>query len=203
MAGVAGDLGQDAAQVFDLSFLARCVPVRQPAALVALVLPLALVAACMPAHRRASWAIYPLQRHQPHDGLAVVSEPDGYGLHLWLDTDTTQAGVCRPRWLPSPARLFNGNGRAPFSSGLTSRQEFFVAVARQDVRRALRRELEALCKARAPRAQWQWLEPPTRPEQVKVEVFPLTEEQDLLPPASEVRQQEEALLQRAGSARRQ
>jgi hypothetical protein len=197
MAVPAGDLGQDATQIFCLSFLARCVLARQPAALVTLLLPLALVVACVPAHRRASWAIYPLQRHQPHDGLAVVSEPDGYGLHLWLDTDTTQAGVCRPRWLPSPARLFNGNGRAPFSSGLASRQEFFAAVARQDVRRGLRRELEALCKARAPRAQWQWLEPPTRPEQVKVDVFPLTEEQDLLPPASEVRQQEEALLQGA------
>ena len=161
-----------------------------------LVTPLALVllTACVPAQRRASWAIYPLQRAQPHDGLAVVSQPDGYGLHLWLDTDTTQEGVCRPRWLADPARLFNGNGTAPFSSGLATREEFFQAVARKDVRRALRRELQALCAARAPKAQWQWSEPPRTPAQIKVQTFPLVEEQDLLPPASEVRQREEELL---------
>jgi hypothetical protein len=34
-----------------------------------------------------------------------------------------------------------------------------------------------------------------------VEVFPLTEEQDLLPPAADVRQQEEALLQGGGKPR--
>ena len=161
-----------------------------------LVTPLALVllTACVPAQRRASWAIYPLQRAQPHDGLAVVSQPDGYGLHLWLDTDTTQEGVCRPRWLADPARLFNGNGTAPFSSGLATREEFFQAVARKDVRRALRGELQALCAARAPKAQWQWSEPPRTPAQIKVQTFPLVEEQDLLPPASEVRQREEELL---------
>ena len=157
-------------------------------------LALVLLTACVPAQRRASWAIYPLQRAQPHDGLAVVSQPDGYGLHLWLDTDTTQEGVCRPRWLADPARLFNGNGTAPFSSGLATREEFFQAVARKDVRRALRRELQALCAARAPKAQWQWSEPPRTPAQIKVQTFPLVEEQDLLPPASEVRQREEELL---------
>lgn len=61
----------------------------------------------MPAHRHPSWAIYPLQRQQPHDGLAVVNQPDGYGLHLWLETDTRQPGRCSPRWasfvwLPPP-----------------------------------------------------------------------------------------------------
>ena len=149
---------------------------------------------CVPAQRRPTWAIYPLQRSRPHDGLAVVSQPDGYGVHLWLATDTTQAGVCRPRWLADPARLFNGNGTAPFSSGLATREEFFQAVARKDVRRALRRELQALCAARAPKAQWQWSEPPRTPAQIKVQTFPLVEEQDLLPPASEVRQREEELL---------
>lgn len=167
-----------------------------------LLLPLAglLLVGCVPAHRRASWAIYPLQRVQPHDGLAVVSQPDGYGLHLWLETDTSQRDTCRPRWLVDPARLFNGNGTAPFSSGVASRTEFFEAVARADVRRALRRELEALCRARAPRSRWQWLEPPRRAAEVRVERFPLLEEPDLLAPAAEVREQEEALLRGADGA---
>ncbi|MFZ9952714.1 MAG: hypothetical protein ACO3FA_10530 [Vulcanococcus sp.] len=156
-----------------------------------------LLLGCVPAQRRASWAIYPLQRSQPHDGLAVVSQPDGYGVHLWLATDTTQAGVCRPRWLADPARLFNGNGTAPFSSGLATRAEFFAVVARKDVQRALRRELAALCRARAPKAEWRWSEPPLNPAQVKQPTFPLVEEPDLLPPPSEVRQREEALLQGA------
>jgi hypothetical protein len=153
-----------------------------------------LLSSCVPAQRRASWAIYPLQRSQPHDGLAVVSQPDGYGVHLWLATDTTEKAVCRPRWLVDPARLFNGNGSAPFSSGLATRQEFFAVVARKDVQRALRRELEALCHSRAPRSQWRWSEPPRGPAQVKEPSFPLVEERDLLPPPSEVRQREEALL---------
>ncbi len=168
---------------------------RRPAALALLGLLLAGGAAgCVPPHRRASWTIYPLQRVQPHDGLAVVSQPDGYGLHLWLETDTRTRGSCRPRWLVDPARLFNGNGTAPFSSGVASRAEFFAAVARADVRRALRRELEALCRARAPRSRWQWVEPPRSAAAVTVERFPLLEESDLLPPAAEVREQEEALL---------
>jgi hypothetical protein len=158
------------------------------------LLALLALSGCVPAQRRPSWSIYPLERRQPHDGLAVVSQPDGYGLHLWLETDTSQAGICRPRWLADPARLFNGNGTAPFSSGLATRQEFFAAVARRDVRRALRRELEALCKSRAPRAQWQWLEPPRTLQQVKQQTFPLLEEEDLLQAPSEVRRQEEALL---------
>jgi hypothetical protein len=158
---------------------------------------LALLTACVPAQRRPSWVIYPLPRSQPHDGLAVVSQPDGYGVHLWLATDTSQQGVCRPRWLVDPARLFNGNGTAPFSSGLASRQEFFAVVARQDVRRALRQELQALCRARAPQATWRWSEPPRTPAQVAVARFPMVEEPQLLPPVSDVRQREEALMQGA------
>jgi hypothetical protein len=170
-------------------------PVRSLPRVLALGLVLGLTAACVPAQRRPSWAIYPLPRSQPHDGLAVVSQPDGYGVHLWLATDTSQRGVCRPRWLVDPARLFNGNGSAPFSSGLATRQEFFAVVARQDVRRALRRELEALCRARAAQATWRWSEPPRSPAEVRQATFPLVEEQDLLPPPAEVRQREEALLQ--------
>ena len=154
-----------------------------------------LLVGCVPTGDRSpSWTIYPLQRRQPHDGLAVVNQPDGYGLHLWLETDTSDAAVCRPRWVVDPARLFNGNGSAPFSGGLASRQEFFEAVAREDVKRALRQELEALCRARAPRAQWQWIDPPLQPSDVTVDTFPLVEEQDLLAAPAEVRAQEEELM---------
>jgi hypothetical protein len=169
------------------------------AGICALVIALPLLG-CVPAQRRPSWAIYPLQRHQPHDGLAVVSQPDGYGVHLWLATDTTEKGVCRPRWLVDPARLFNGNGSAPFSSGLAARAEFFAVVARKDVQRALRRELQALCRRRAPRAEWRWSEPPRSPAQVKPVSFPLVEEHHLLPAPADIRQQEEAILQAAPPA---
>jgi len=138
----------------------------------ALAALIALLAGCVPAQQRPSWRIYPLQRSQPHDGLAVVNQPDGYGLHLWLETDTSESGLCRPRWVIDGARLFNGNGSAPFSSGLATRQEFFSAVARRDVRRALRRELEALCQDRAPRSRWQWLEPPLQAAAVKRGTLP-------------------------------
>ncbi|MFO7630054.1 MAG: hypothetical protein R6W06_11185 [Prochlorococcaceae cyanobacterium] len=159
-----------------------------------MLLLLLAASGCVPAHRRASWRVYPLQRSQPHDGLAVVSQPDGYGLHFWLDTDTSRQGVCRPRWNVDLPRLFNGNGSAPFSSGLATRAEFFEAVARRDVRSRLRRELEALCRQRAPRSRWQWLEPPRRPQEVKQETWPLLEEPQLLPDPAAVRQQEERLL---------
>ncbi|WP_186697453.1 hypothetical protein [Cyanobium sp. NS01] len=158
---------------------------------------LLLSAGCVPAHRQASWAIFPLQRSVPHDGLAVVSQPDGYGLHIWIDTDTRESGICQPRWTPDPARLFNGNGTAPFSSGLASRQEFFQAVARSDVRRALRQQSEALCQEADPKRSFRWLEPPLTPEQVQVEAFPLLEEPDLLSDPAAVLEQEEAFLKEA------
>ncbi|HJN33443.1 MAG TPA: hypothetical protein QF700_04935, partial [Prochlorococcus sp.] len=53
---------------------------------------------CTTSSSEPSWAIYPLQRHQAHDGLAVVSEPDGYGVHLFLETDTSDPAICTPRW---------------------------------------------------------------------------------------------------------
>ncbi|MFZ9282890.1 MAG: hypothetical protein ACO24U_09385 [Prochlorococcaceae cyanobacterium] len=154
----------------------------------------ALLAGCVPAHRRASWAIYPLQRRVPHDGLAVVSQPDGYGLHIWVETDTSESGRCKPRWSADPARLFNGNGSAPFSSGLASQVEFFEAVARADVRRALRRLSEALCKARAPRSSFVWLEPPRQASEVKSSSFPLLEGPDLISDPNEVLRREDQLL---------
>jgi hypothetical protein len=139
----------------------------------------------VPAHRSATWTIYPLQRSQPHDGLAVVNQPDGYGLHIWLSTDTREVGVCKPRWLVDPARLFNGNGSRPFSTGLASREEFFEAVNRQDVQRALRQELKALCRKRAPKARWQWVAPPRSAAEVSAPTFPMLEERDLLSPPEE------------------
>jgi len=149
---------------------------------------------CIPAHLRPSWTLYPLERHQRHDGLAVVSQPDGYGLHIWIETDTTTPGLCQPRWIVDAARLFNGNGTAPFSSGLAPRQEFFAAVARADVRRALRQQSQALCLERAPRSSFRWLEPPRSPQEVKTESFPLLEESDLLSDPAAVQEQEDQLL---------
>jgi hypothetical protein len=168
-------------------------PPHRPASLLlalAALATLTAVAACVPAARRPTWRLFPLQRQQPHDGLAVVSQPDGYGLHIWLETDTRRQGYCQPRWLPDAARLFNGNGSHPFSSGLASREEFFAAVARRDVRSALRRELEALCLSRAPRSTWEWIEPPRNPSQVKVEKLPMLEEKDLLMDPATIREQE-------------
>lgn len=164
---------------------------RAAAGLMAALAGALFTGGCVPAHRSASWKSFPLQRQQPHDGLAVVSQPDGYGLHIWLETDTRRKGYCRPRWLPDPARLFNGNGSHPFSSGLASREEFFAAVARRDVRRALRKELEALCLSRAPRSTWEWVEPPLNPSQVKVEKLPMLEEKDLLTDPDTIRELED------------
>ena len=155
---------------------------------------------CVSAHLRPSWAIYPLPRHQSHDGLAVVSQPDGYGIHIWLETDTSQTGLCRPRWIVDAARLFNGNGTAPFSSGLVPRQEFFQAVGRADVRRALRQQTQALCQQRAPRSSFRWLEPPRQNKDVTAERFPLLEQSDLLSDPAAEQQQEEQLLKPANAS---
>ena len=72
-----------------------------------------LLVACGAPKEPPSWRLFPLQRYTPHDGVAVVNQPDGYGLHIYLESDTSFPGVCRPRWLPDPARLFNGNGSTP------------------------------------------------------------------------------------------
>jgi hypothetical protein len=180
-----------------------------PQALGALAALGLLGAGCVPAHRHPSWATFELQRQQPHDGLAVVSQPDGYGLHIWLDTDTRESGICQPRWSVDAARLFNGNGTAPFSSGLASREEFFAAVARQDVRRALKEQSEALCRQREPRRSFRWLEPPRNADQVQEEAFPMLEEPELLSDPGAIEEQENQLLnpapspQTSGSATRQ
>ncbi len=168
-----------------------------------------LLSGCTPAHQRPSWAIYPLQRHQAHDGVAVVNQPDGYGLHIGIDVDISESGLCRPRWRPAAARLFNGNGSAPFSSGLATREEFFQAVARRDVRRALRRQSEALCRQRGPQRRFRWQEPPRAADQVAPEPLPLLHEHELLSDPKAIEQQETQLLnpppspQTNGSATRQ
>ena len=144
--------------------------------------------ACSAPTEPPSWRLFPLDRHRPHDGVAVVNQPDGFGLHIHLETDTSFEGVCRPRWLPDPARLFNGNGDTPFSSGLATRAEFFAAVSRRDVQALLARELEALCRDRAPQDRWQWIEPPRTPEQVVPVRLPALEEGELLiSPVEELR----------------
>lgn len=153
-----------------------------------------LASGCAPAHRRASWAIYPLPRQQPHDGVAVVSQPDGYGLHIWIAADLSESGICQPRWRPDAARLFNGNGSAPFSSGLATREEFFQAVARGDVRRMLRRESEALCRKRAAQRSFRWQEPPREAGQVREEPFPLLQEHELLSDPKAIEKLENQLL---------
>jgi hypothetical protein len=153
-----------------------------------------LLAGCAPGHRLASWRIYPLPRHQAHDGLAVVSQPDGYGLHIWLDTDTSRPGECRPRWNPDAARLFNGNGSAPFSSGLASRAEFFEAMGRGGVRWALRRQMRDLCQGRAPNRQFRWSEPPRSAAAFRPEPLPPLEEEHLLSHPTAIRRAEKRLL---------
>ena len=128
---------------------------------------LIVLGGCSPPADPPSWRAFPLQRHEPHDGVAVVNQPDGYGLNIFLETDTAFAGVfCRPRWLPDPARLFNGKGGTPFSSALATRPKFFAAVSRRDVRDLLARELEQLCQQRAPGDRWRRIEPPSTPDQV-------------------------------------
>ena len=155
---------------------------------------LVALSCCIASCLGSSRAVYPLQRNQPHDGLAIVNQPDGYGVHIFLETDLSDPAICTPRWLPDPARLFNGNGTAPFSSGIASREEFFAVVARGDVRRALKRELKALCRQRSSTASWRWQEPPRSAEQVQPLRLPALEEEHLLrDPEEEIKLQDELL----------
>jgi len=103
--------------------------------------------------------------------------------------------MCKPRWNADPARLFNGNGSAPFSSGLASREEFFQVVRNKRVQQLLRSESEALCNARAPKASFQWVEPPTQESEVVIEPLPPLDRADLLPDTSALRREEQQMLQ--------
>ena len=153
-----------------------------------------LLAGCVPADQRPSGRVYSLQRHQPNDGLAVVSRPGGEGLHVWIETDTSRPGVCRPRWLPDAARLRGGNGPRPASFGLAPRQEFFQAQERGMVRLALRRQAEALCRQRAPDSVFLWEPPPRHAAEHRPPVLPLLEEPDLLSDPRAIRRAEKRLL---------
>ncbi len=167
---------------------------RFPLACVAGVLLAVSGCGAPPEPPTASWKVFPLQRRQPHDGLAVVNQPDGYGLHLYLETDTRDPQRCQPRWIADPARLFNGNGSHPFSSGVATREEFFAAVARDDVQKALEHELKALCAARSPQATWTWLAPPRQASEVEPLRLPAVEERHLLTDPGAERARQEALL---------
>ena len=161
-----------------------------------LVLPLlaAALAGCVPADQRPSGRVYALPRHQPNDGLAVVSRTGGEGLHIWIETDTARPGVCRPRWLPDAARLRGGNGPQPTSFGLAPREEFFQALDRGTVRLALRRQMEALCRQRAPGSTFLWEPPPRTAAEHRPPVLPLLEEPDLLSDPRAIRRAEKQLL---------
>jgi len=167
---------------------------RPPLAVAAAVLLVLPTAGCVPANERSSGRVFPLPRHAPHDGLAVVTRPGGEGLHVFLDTDTRHAGSCAPRWHVEAARLRDGDGPTPTSSGRVAAAEFFAALGRGRVRQALRREMEALCRTRAPGRWFVWREPPRSPAQVSLDPLPPLEEAQLLSHPTAVRRAEKQLL---------
>ncbi len=161
-----------------------------------LVAPLlaVLLAGCVPADQRPSGRVYPLSRHQPDDGLAVVNHPGGEGLHIFIETDTRDPGLCRPRWIPDPARLRGGNGPNPTSFGRAPRREFFQVQERGQVRLALRRLAEGLCRRRAPRSTFVWEPPPRTAAEYRPPALPLVEEPQLLSDPRAIRRAEKTLL---------
>jgi hypothetical protein len=172
------------------------VPASHLPALRRLMAPLlaVLLAGCVPADRRPSGRVYPLSRHQPDDGLAVVNHPGGEGLHIFIETDTRDPGLCRPRWIPDAARLRGGNGPNPTSFGVAPRQEFFQVQERGRVRLALRRLAEGLCRRRAPRSAFVWEPPPRTAAEYRPPPLPLLEEPQLLSDPRAIRRAEKTLL---------
>lgn len=148
----------------------------------------------MRSDRISSGRVFPLPRHGPGDGLAVVTAAGGSGLHIWLDPDTSRPGLCRPRWNPDAARLRGGDGARPSSSGLAPRQEFYAALRRGRVRLALRQQMALLCRDRAPGRRFLWQEPPRSDADYRPEPLPLWEEQHLLSNPTAVRRAEKQLL---------
>jgi hypothetical protein len=126
-----------------------------------------LLGGCVRSERISSGRVFPLMRHTPGDGLAVVTGPGGQGIHIWLDPDTTSPGVCRPRWNPDPARLIGGDGPSPRSGGRAPRQEFYGALLRGKVRLALRQQMAELCRQRAPDRRVLWQPPPRLPTRAR------------------------------------
>ena len=171
-------------------------PLRRPSALAILTLAagLASLTGCVPAAERASGWMFVLPRHQPNDGLALGTRPAGEGLHLWLDTDTSEAGRCSPRWNPDAARLQGGTSASPTSSGRAPRQEFYAAMARGTVRWQLHRQFAALCQQRAPERRFVWREPPRRAADFQPTGYPMVEERNLLSNPKAVLRAEKRLL---------
>lgn len=164
-----------------------------PALLPVLVLAL-LGSGCVSREQRSSGLVFPLTRHSAGDGLAVVNGPRGSGIHIWLDPDTSTPGLCRPRWTPDPARLSGGGGPHPRSGGRASRQEFYAALRRGPVRLALRRQMEILCRQKAPGRRFEWRDPPASDAAFLPVLQPLWEEQHLLSNPTAVRRHEKQLL---------
>ena len=167
---------------------------RRRLALTAALLLLVPAAGCVPANERSSGRVFPLPRHEPHDGLAVVTRPGGEGLHVYLDTDTRHPGSCSPRWHVEAARLSNGDGPSPTSTGRVAAAEFFTALKRGRVRQALRREMEALCRTRAPGRWFVWREPPRNAAEVVLDPLPPLEDAQMLSHPTAVRRAEKQLL---------
>ncbi|MFM7267003.1 MAG: hypothetical protein ACKOZT_00235 [Cyanobium sp.] len=177
-------------------------------------LPIACLAllcgACVRPAQTSSGLVLPLMRHTPGDGLAVINGPGGRGIHIWLDPDTSRPGICRPRWIPDPARLVEvgGPGRAHpgmgtrlstpgrefLIGGRAPRQEFFQALRRGPVRLALRRQMAQLCRERAPGSRFLWRQPPRNEAEVPPVLQPLWEEEHLLSNPRAVRRSEKQLL---------
>lgn len=153
-----------------------------------------LLAACQPADRRPSGRVYPLPRHQPGDGLAIVTRPRGEGLQIWLDPDTSKPGICTPRWNPDAARLRGGDGPRPQATGRAPRTEFYRAMASARVRWQLRQQFAILCQRRAPHRRFIWTEPPRRPADFRPPPLLMLEEQHLLSDPRAVRRAEKRLL---------
>lgn len=162
---------------------------------------------CVRQEQHSSGLILPLSRQGPGDGLAVVNGPGGRGIHIWLDPDTSQAGLCRPRWTSDPARLVavprtpggdepagSAGGSGFRSGGRAPRQEFYDALRRGPVRLALRREMAILCRRRAPASRFVWIEPPRSDAELPPALQPLWEEEHLLSNPRAVRRTEKQLL---------
>jgi len=152
------------------------------------------VGGCVNGETHSSGLILPLLRHTPGDGLAVVNGPRGRGIHIWLDPDTSVAGICQPRWNPDPARLSRGEDGTLTSGGRAPRQEFYAALQRGPVRLALRRQLAILCRQRAPSSHFRWREPPRSDAAFLPMLQPLWEEEHLLSNPRAVRRTEKQLL---------
>ena len=112
---------------------------------------------------------------------------------IWRQTPASRGCVVPDGCLIQPA-CSTATGQHRSVPGLATRQEFFDAVARRDVRALLEKELGALCQARAPEDRWQWTEPPLKEDQVVPVQLPSLEEEDLLTnPVEELRRARQLL----------